>query len=232
MRRRAWLALILLVPAPSAGVFFAMVYPPTAGTDIGRVIYAAAKLWILLLPMVWMGRSIFSAGELKPTLRGLSVGIASGIAIAACIAATYALIGRQLIDVEQMREAATRNRLDHLAVFTAFGLYTSLINAWLEEYVWRWFVFRQCETIAGGRAAVFWSAALFTAHHVLALKMQTGWDVTLLASLGVFIGGCGWSWCVWRYRSIWPGYASHVLTDIAVFIIGWLILFGDPIVTG
>ena len=69
------------------------------------------------------------------------------------------------------------------------------------------------------------SALLFTLHHIVALRAQAGWDVTLLASLGVFLGGCAWSWLYLRYRSIWPGYVSHVLADVAVFAVGWVILF-------
>jgi membrane protease YdiL (CAAX protease family) len=41
----------------------------------------------------------------------------------------------------------------------------------------------------------------------------------------VFIGGCVWSWCFLRFRSIWPGYVSHVIVDVAVFAVGYLILF-------
>ena len=44
-------------------------------------------------------------------------------------------------------------------------------------------------------------------------------------TLGVFLGGCAWSWLYLRYRSIWPGYISHIIADIAVFGVGWMILF-------
>jgi hypothetical protein len=47
-----------------------------------------------------------------------------------------------------------------------------------------------------------------------------------VASTGVFIGGVIWAWLYSRYRSIWPGWISHVLADIAVFGVGWWLLFG------
>jgi hypothetical protein len=105
-------------------------------------------------------------------------------------------------------------------------VYLSTINALLEEYVWRWFVFRRCEDLAGGWPAAVLAGLFFTVHHVFALRAQFGWNVTVLGSVGVFAGGVIWSWCYLRYRSIWPGYISHVLADVAFLVIGGLILFG------
>ena len=50
---RSLLALMLLVPAPTIAVLAAMVWEPTRGTTLGQVIYGAAKVWILALPLVW-----------------------------------------------------------------------------------------------------------------------------------------------------------------------------------
>jgi len=108
----------------------------------------------------------------------------------------------------------------------ALGLYLLLVNSLLEEYVWRWFVFRRCEDLLPGTAAVVASALCFTVHHVLALRLWFDWRVTALASTGVFIGGAVWSACYLRYRSIWPCYLSHAIVDAAVLSIGWTLLFG------
>ena len=124
-----------------------------------------------------------------------------------------------------LRTAAAQNGLDKPVTYVLAALYLMLINSLLEEYVWRWFVYRQCETVMGGVPAVIISALLFTLHHVIALKAQMPWMPTILASAGIFIGGCAWSWLYRRYRSIWPGYFSHVLADAAVLGIGWMLIF-------
>ena len=74
--------------------------------------------------------------------------------------------------------------------------------------------------------AVILSALLFTVHHVFALAAQVDWRVTLLASVGVFIGGVTWSWLYRRYRSIWPGYLCHLMADAPIFVIGYVLIFG------
>ena len=68
---------------------------------------------------------------------------------------------------------------------------------------------------------------LFTAHHVVSLRAHAGWDVTALGSTGCFLGGLIWSWLYLRYRSIWPCYISHIFADVAIYIIGWVIIFGQ-----
>lgn len=232
MRRRALLALLLLVPAPTIGVIFAMLAPATAGTATGQAIYFASKAWLLLLPLFWLLYIERGRLSLSPAQRGgFGVGIALGAAISLAIFGAYATLSH-LIDAETVRESAERSGIATPARYIGLAIYIFTLNAILEEYVWRWFVFRQCEKLTarlgakGGIIAVLLSALLFTVHHVFALAAQFDALFTILASVGVFIGGAVWSWCYLRYRSIWPGYVSHAIVDVAVFAIGWKLIFG------
>ena len=69
------------------------------------------------------------------------------------------------------------------------------------------------------------TALFFTIHHTLALAAYVPLWQNALASLGVFAASVIWSWLYARYRSIWPCYVCHVLADVAVFAIGWDVLF-------
>ena len=68
---------------------------------------------------------------------------------------------------------------------------------------------------------------MFALHHFVALIAQTTPTVAMIGTAGVFIGGCAWSWCYLRFRSIWPGWVSHIIVDAAVFGVGWLAIFGS-----
>jgi membrane protease YdiL (CAAX protease family) len=204
-----------------------MLYEPTRGSTAGQFIYAVSKVWILALPIiwhVWVDQQRVQLGI--PTRRGVMAGALWGVLMAAIILAGYRLFGRQVIDTEQLRSAAAQNGLDQWQRFIALALGLTFVNALLEEYVWRWFVFRKCETLMPGALAVIIAAGLFTLHHVIALRAQMGWTPTILASMGIFTGGCVWSGLYLRYRTIWPGYISHVLADLAVFTAGWFLIFG------
>lgn len=228
-RHSAVVALSLLVPAPTIGVIMAMMLPATQGTAFGKAVYAVSKVWIVLLPLIWtlwVDRSRLHVT--KPwASRGLGVGALLGVAIAAAIVGTYALLGNHLINVDQMRVAAMKNGIGTPANYLALVVGLALVNSLVEEYVWRWFVFGQCERLTNGFVAVLISAAFFTLHHFFALIAQAPLGVTLLACLGVFIGGCAWSWCYLKFRSIWPGWVSHILVDLAVFGVGYMVLFGS-----
>ena len=224
------LALLLLVPAPSIGVYLAMVCEPTQGTFLGKAAYALAKVWLVAFPVYWLLFVQRGNLSLSPARRGgFGVAITLGIAISALILGTEALFGAKLVDPQIIRDQAAKNDLDSVPMFIALALYLALVNSLIEEFVWRWFVFRRCEKLLGRTSAalaVIVSALLFTVHHTIALKVQLDWPVTYLCSFGIFTGGAAWSWLYLKYRSIWPGYVSHLIVDVAILYLAWRYIFG------
>lgn len=221
------LALLLLVPLPSLGTAAAMVFEATRGTLFGQGVYMAGKLGLLVIPLIWFLK--VEGGTLRVPHwdgKGLGLGLVSGLVISAVIFGAYTLLGPRLIDPEMVRETAAASGLDHWPTFLGLALYICLVNATLEEYVWRWFVCRQCESLTGKAVAVPLAALFFTLHHVVALAVQFNVMATVLCSLGVFTGGCIWSWFYMRYRTIWPGVVSHILVDVAIFWIASQLIFG------
>ena len=225
-RKKALLALCLLVPAPTFGVVMSMIFPQTRGTALGQGIYMLCKVWLLALPLIWLkwvDRRPISFSPLQNG--GMGMGLLSGIVIFAGIYGAWLLFGQALIEPQSLKEQVAANGIGTPVRYLLLAGYLTIINALLEEYVWRWFVFKKFEELTGGAFAVLGSALCFTLHHVVALKAQMGWNITILGSLGVCVGGLTWSWLYHRYRSIWPGYLSHVLADAAIFLAGWQILF-------
>ena len=222
-RRRAFLALALLAPVPSLGIWAAMVAAP--GT-VGHGVFLVAKLWLLVFPAAWY--LLVEKG--KPSwspLRwgGLTAGFLSGVVLAAAIVLGAWLVDAQHMDLAPLRAAVREMNLASPAAYLAGAAAWTLVNSLIEEYVYRWFILRQCEALLPPAAAVIASAAVFTIHHVIALNQYLDPGFTALASAGVFIGGIVWATLYHRYRSIWPGWISHVLADIAVFGLGGWLLF-------
>jgi len=223
-RRRALIALLLLAPIPSLGVIMAMVVAPG---PVGKSIFTVAKIWLLVFPAAWYllvekGRPSWS----PPRHGGLGTGAVSGVVVGGAIVAGAWLFGVQHMDLAPLRTEVQKMGLNSALPYLAAAAGWTFVNSLMEEYVYRWFVFRQCEALIKGWAAVIASAAIFTAHHVIAVSQYLDPLLTVLASAGVFAGGAAWSWLYMRYRSIWPGWISHVLADIAVFGVGWFLLFG------
>jgi len=196
------------------------------GTTIGYAGYMLGKAWLYGLPLVWL--LLVDRGTLgwsRPRHGGLLIGAALGLAIAAAVWITFLFIAQPHVDAEMVRGLLEKNRLAEPLRYIGAAAYIATVNAVLEEYVFRWFIFRKCETLMRPWAATLVAALIFTAHHVIVLRAYFDWPITLLASTGVFAGGVIWTWCYLKFRSIWPGYVSHAIVDIAIFAVGWKIAF-------
>jgi membrane protease YdiL (CAAX protease family) len=213
-----------MVPAPSVGAFCALTLFPDA--PLGKAIFAASKVWLFAFPVFWLKFVEKEPVSLSPARRGgWGLGLASGLAIAALIVGGYRLLGGYLIDKRQFMDKMTAVGLARPLVYAGAAAYWILVNSVLEEYVWRWFCVRQCESLFSPRVAVAVSALCFTLHHVVALSAYMSLPANLLCSFGVFVGGLIWSAMYLRCRSVWPGYLSHALADLALFGVGAWIIF-------
>jgi membrane protease YdiL (CAAX protease family) len=231
-RRSAVLALLLLLPAPTIGVSMMLLVFPEG--SIGKIIQAIMKVWLLILPVAWwILIDKQKASFPKPSLKGMGAGVGTGVFIFAAMIGAFFLF-RSQIDVTTMQEKAKATGFDQPMAYIGIFIYLITINSLLEEYVWRWFVFRKSEALSvgwfgrrwGGWIAAVAAGLFFTVHHVFALAAWVPPMIVVLASIGVFVGGATWSALYFRYRSIWPGYVSHVFADIAIFIMGWELIFG------
>jgi membrane protease YdiL (CAAX protease family) len=223
-KRRALIALALLVPVPSLGTASAMIWLPGS---VGQGIFLAAKVWLLAFPLFWfLVVERGKPGWSPPRRGGIGVGALTGIVAAAIIGLAAWGFGIFEIDMTELAGEVDEMGLDSPRAYLMGALGWTFVNSLMEEFVYRWFVTSQCERLMSKTAAVIASALVFTAHHVVALSTYLEPGLVALASLGVFAGGALWSALYSRYRSIWPGWVSHVLADIAIFAVGWVVLFG------
>jgi len=218
------LPLLLLLPAPSISVLLSMVIAP--GCIFGKLIFLFFKLWILLIPLFWL--LVIEKQKLscsRPRCGGLTVGAALGIFISIIIVIMYAATGRFCIQPQMLKQMASKIGLTNPYIYLAAAAYWILLNSLLEEYVWRWFVVKQCRLFMTPLAAIIISAIFFTLHHIIAMQIYLNWLLVTIASMGIFSAAALWSWCYLRYQSIWPGYLSHAIVDITVFAIGYHLIF-------
>ncbi len=220
-RRQALWALACLAPVPSLATYVALIGAPGA---LGGALFAVAKVWVLLLPWVWVRWVAALPARRAPQPRAWVPGLISGLVLGAAVWSGYLLLGDQLIDGHVVREVVARAGLHGMAALVLGAAYWTFLNSLLEEYVWRWFVGAQAEVLLGRTGGVVLAALLFSAHHFVAVAAYAPLGTAALASLGVFVAGAVWSWLYARTGSIWAAYLSHVLADVAVFAVAFSLL--------
>ena len=217
------IALILFAPAPTVGVLLAL-HSPQGAT--GSLLWAAAKVWLFVLPAIWylfVEKQPFSLS--KPKNGGTLAGLIIGLIMFAIILATFALF-KNTLSPDLIRDKAAAFGLNRPLIYLAAAFYWIAINSLLEEYIFRFFFYRQLENLFNIKwLSVILAAGIFTLHHSVVLSAYLPIMHNILASLGIFGAGVIWSGLYAKYRSVWVPFISHLWADIAVFGIGAYLIF-------
>ena len=98
IKTSGYISLLLLLPAPTIGVIAGMYLWPG---PMGQLIWSASKLWMILLPLMWLIMIDRGSVSLSPMKRGgWLAGLVSGLIIFIAILITYYLFGRRWIDTQ------------------------------------------------------------------------------------------------------------------------------------
>jgi membrane protease YdiL (CAAX protease family) len=133
----------------------------------------------------------------------------------------------ETLDIDGMVDILQSKGLDDINLYIIGMFYWIFINSLLEEYVFRWFITtKSSELFRSDVIGIIFSAAMFTLHHAIALYLFGFiWWQTIIACFGLLSAAAIWSWLYVRFRSIWVCWLSHAICDVAVFGIGYTILF-------
>ena len=220
------LALSLVAFVPTISILFTLNYNDDELTS--QIFFMVCKLWLFIAPAYWYLR--IEGNEISrslPDKEGLVMGGITGISMSAIILLVWFIFG-DTIDSDLMLLEMETTGLTDIRIYIAGMLYWIFLNSLLEEYVFRWFVTTKGIDLFGSEVAgVILSAMLFTLHHAIALHyFGFLWWQTVMASFGLLSAAAIWSWLYIRYKSIWVCWLSHAICDIAVFGIGYLLIFG------
>jgi hypothetical protein len=225
IQKQAILALFLIAPLFAIGTTLSLIIVPG---PIGTLSFIITYLCFICLPTLWtikIDRDFIQFPKITP--RGWSLGLILGGSMAAIILAAYFLVGQHWANPTIIRTTIQPTGGTNPTNFWIGVFYFTFINAFIEEAVWRGFIYRKCAIALPGIDVIPISALLFTLHHTIGLAAIThDWRITIAGSIGVFAAGVIWSTCYQQTRSLWPCYVSHVLADIAIAIVNWHLLFG------
>jgi hypothetical protein len=227
--QKALLALVLILPAPLIGVSSSFYFPPlTTPTgqeiEVGKIIWAVAKIWLMALPVAWL--LFVDKGKLSwsPTnTKGVLAGVLWAIPVSVVIFFAYWIAKGSLVDPDA-KQTIENLGITTPAKFLIFASAMSLGNSLMEEYVWRWFVFTKFKILVGAWPAILLSAFFFTVHHIVIMWDYGSIGLVIGGSMALIIGGVIWGYLYNKYNSIWPGWICHVAADTAIMWVTWQII--------
>ena len=194
--------------------------------SIGKTIQFGLPVWIVLR----INKE--QLGVHRPRAAGVSMGVLFGLLALALIVGIYQLALKpnagimSLLD-EQVTSKVEGFQLNSVAAYTALAAFYCLIHSAMEEYYWRWFVFKRFLQHRSLGQAIAISSIGFMAHHVIVLGMFFGFEnwMTYVFSIGVAVGGAVWAWIYNRSGNLYSAWISHAFVDAAIFWVGYDILF-------
>ena len=225
LRNKPLIAILLVGFIPSASVIFGIEI--IESELLSQLFFASCKVWIFLVPTIWYLKVEKNPISKKsPTKEGIVWGLITGIMMSLIILITWFLFNETL-DIDEMVDILQSKGLDNINLYILGMFYWIFINSLLEEYVFRWFITtKSSELFRSDVIGIIFSAAMFTLHHAIALYLFGFiWWQTIIACFGLLSAAAIWSWLYVRFRSIWVCWLSHAICDVAVFGIGYTILF-------
>jgi membrane protease YdiL (CAAX protease family) len=223
-RARRWAGLVFAIAFPTLITWLYFVFADRYSSGAQQSIYLAVKIIQFGFPAAW---TLLALREplrtARPTASGLMLGAAFGVAVVAAGMALFktALAGLPIFTAaaELIQHKIADYGINTAAKYFVLAGFYSLFHSLLEEYYWRWFVFRQLRHLMAFWPAAMISAIAFTLHHVVVLGVyfkDAPWLIALFAG-AIAIGGVFWAWLYNRSGSIFDPWLSHLLLDAGLF---------------
>lgn len=228
-RTKTWFTILPAMVLPCiASLFYFVLFSEKL---FAQLLYAGTKLFTVL----WPALAVFLVlGHPFPKiniawrkhLKALPLGIISGIII---VAGMFALMQTPLGEIARASGDNIRQKLTGLGIlehYWLFSLFLAIAHSLIEEYYWRWFLFGRLRSVI----PVFWAhilaGAAFASHHVVIASQFFGIGWGFFVGAAVAAGGIIWSIMYNRQRTLVGSWASHMIVDLGIEVIGHSILFG------
>lgn len=244
--------LAVTIPVPVVANFLGL-YLVRAGSRLaGNSTFVASKVWLVAFPFAWfflaerrstedLRRTLFGEEEGgMPRPAELAWGVFVGVLFGVLIYLSWWLIISERVDKRRFRDVFANMGITSMGTFVAYALVLSTLHAFMEEVVWRWFVFKRLKPLFGGRgvcdspedrrisdrrnfrAAVFAalvSTAIFVSYHVVSTREYLGSSMLFFVNAVLFMAGLVWATLFYATGNLWSCFVSHFIADVALFAI-------------
>lgn len=190
-----------------------------------QIIYVVSKVFIFSFPLFFIFQNKFpQINGIKNVKKSLLYGFFSGVIIFILTMILFFSFKEYFMNFSgQIKTKAIQ--MNFYQNYILVALIISIFHSFLEEYFWRYFLFRGLLGKFG-----FWRASLissigFSLHHFVVLSEYFPMYLTIILGLCVAVGGMIWSAIYYRTRTIFGCWFSHFWIDLGIFTIGYFMIF-------
>lgn len=196
---------------------------------ISPIIYALVKVVMVALPLAallvgWRPAAFLRGANKTDILLGLAL----GAVFFAVIVGVY-LLAPNLFVVAKLSAIprAAAFGLNVPATLIVVGIVFAVLHSLFEEFYWRWFIFGALRTIVTTPIAVALGGLAFSLHHIIILSAFVIFPIAIIGGLSVGAVGSLWSYMYNRRGTLVAPWLSHILADLAIVVVSYLMLFGN-----
>jgi len=204
-------------------IFVSILYYVDATLKLDYLSKVLIKLGLLIISFI-LGKKIgLDYGFLKPKKtkaykKGLIVSVIAFLSIILGF-----LIIKDFLNYQVMiNEFQNKYELTGIKFFIA-SIYLVVVNAFLEEYFFRGYIFFN---LTNKYFAYIFSSLAFSVYHLSNFKNWFKSDALVIVPvLGLFISGILFNYLDSKSKDIYNSYIPHFFADLAIVIIGYLIIY-------
>lgn len=180
----------------------------------------------LLIPMSYFLINKDEFKEFKkmfvPNKKDFSKTIILSITVYITLVAGYFLL-RNIIDFSNVTNNLTNNMGITLDNFLYVTIYIAFINSFCEEFFYRGYSFITLKKHTSRIFAYIFNSSLFAIYHIGMLLESFSKPTLFLAVIGLFIGGCIFSYLNEKSNNIYPSWIVHMFTNFGINTIGFIL---------
>ena len=197
---------------------------PTDPTPQVKLLIILAKFFLLVAPVLFW--KVFDLpGSWRDFLqllhRRITRGIVLGLVMGGCIAIGFFVLPSS---VRELGLARIHKKISVLGIenhFFVYLLFLAFAHSLLEEFYWRFFIFRGwLRRIRFRPVAHLISAICFTLHHWVVTVHYFGFYLGMLLGSGVLMAGLIWQYVFEKEKSLTTVWVSHVIADLVLMAVG------------
>ncbi len=178
---------------------------------------------VIPIILAFLNKKINVKSFLSFSKKSIFIALAFGLLIYLVILGSYFILNN-FIDFSSIVVSLEDTLGINKSNFIFVAMYISFINSFLEEFFFRGFCFTNLKNNFNRTDAYIISSVLFSLYHVAIMNSWFNVWITVLALLGLFVGGVIFNYFNEKENNIYISWLIHMFSNFGINTVGFILL--------